>query len=207
MPLVLATNNAHKLSEFRLILPTHQILAPRDLGLALTGTETGATFFENAHQKAQELRRCLVQSGQAADHLVVIADDSGLCVDALSGEPGIFSARWGGIGLSDVQRNQILLQHLGASTDRSAHYVCCLVALAGQDRWWAMQETWHGQIAETLSAGQTGFGYDPLFFLPEHRCTVADLTETQKMQESHRARAAKQLARWLISPTFEGIEP
>ncbi len=130
--------------------------------------------------------------------LVVIADDSGLCVDALGGEPGVRSARYGsapdGPDLNDSDRNQLLLSALAHTNDRDAHYVCCMVAYLGPDRFYVVQETWQGRITTQPSTGKGGFGYDPIFLLPDLGTTVADISADEKHRRSHRGKAARKLA-------------
>ncbi|KGE72407.1 non-canonical purine NTP pyrophosphatase [Spirochaeta lutea] len=183
--------NDHKHGELQQILPGLAIGHPKALGMKEDQAfeETGTTFFQNALGKAKhlwELRESLGLPG-----VPILADDSGINVKALGGKPGIYSARFGGEeGVSsDTQRNHYLLSLLVGVQDRAAHYTCCMVLYQGEDRFLASQETWEGRIATELSAGTTGFGYDPLFYLPEQGCTVAEIPETLKARISHRAKA------------------
>ena len=204
MKIILATNNQHKRRELEAILETHEVTTPRDLGIDFDHEETGATFLANAMGKAVALFKVL-QKQQGASNLgvgqqaVVIADDSGLCVDALAGAPGIYSARYGSpdggkTELDAAARNLLLLESLAGSNPRTAHFVCSMVALWTLDRFSVAQEVWNGAITAEPSAAKGGFGYDPVFFIPELGCTAAELSETDKNQYSHRGRAARVLA-------------
>jgi XTP/dITP diphosphohydrolase len=194
--IVLASNNEHKFAEFSRLFPNVRILLPRDVGVAFQFQESGTTFFENARGKAFAL---LLQAGRP-----VIADDSGLCVRALRGEPGILSNRYGagpdGKNLETEKRNAYLLQRLAGETDRAAFFVCCLVFLSDENRFVVVQETVHGTIAEE-PRGKNGFGYDPLFLLPRADRTLAELPDEQKDAVSHRGRAARRLAACLSVDT------
>jgi len=185
-----ATTNAGKLREFHLPAKRfgHEILpAP---GHIPPCAETGRTFEENAVQKA-------LYYGARAPGLL-FADDSGLQVDALDGEPGILSARYAGDGAGDDANNRLLLEKLRGVPDRGARFVC---ALALVDRSKVLQ-TFHGavegEIADELR-GERGFGYDPLFFYPPLGCTFAEMPIQQKMEVSHRAKALAQMFQHLKS--------
>lgn len=193
MRLVLASNNDHKLRELRGILQGREILAPADLGLRFEHDETGSTFSENALGKAQTLWRQLQDKGEPAASCLVLADDSGLVVPALNGEPGLFSARYGhipgGRPLDDRDRYELLLSRMEGITERSAHFVCSVALVMGPDRFACFQETWEGHIATTAMSDGQGFGYDPIFWLPEYNCTAACLPAGEKNSISHRAQA------------------
>ena len=187
MEILLATGNAHKTEEFRRIFPGHVILMPQDVGLTFHYEETGQTFLENALGKARALYRVARRS--------VMADDSGLCVTALGGAPGIESARYGGkkgVNLEAADRNRYLLDRLGEATDRSAVFVCCLVLFLDETRFFVAQETMAGEIAAGPS-GVGGFGYDPLFVVASHGCTVAELPDPIKDRISHRGCAGARI--------------
>lgn len=188
MELLLATNNLHKKEELSSILSGHTLLLPRDLGLSFEHEETGSTFYENSLGKARTLFQAVRRP--------VIADDSGLCVSALGGKPGLYTARFGGEGLSAEERNRYLLDLLKESDDRRAYFVCCMVLFRGGDRISSVQEIMAGEIAREPSGGG-GFGYDPVFFLPEYGKTAAQLPEDEKNRISHRGRAAAGLGRLL----------
>ncbi len=191
--LVLASNNDHKHAEFRRLFPDARVLAPREIGISFDFEETGSTFFDNARGKALALFR---KAGRP-----VIADDSGLCVQALGGNPGIMSNRFGagpdGKPLETGKRNAYLLEKLAGKTERRAFFVCCLVLVLDEERFAAVQETVHGFITEE-PRGKNGFGYDPLFFLPEDGMTMAELPDARKDQVSHRGRAARRLGNCLL---------
>jgi XTP/dITP diphosphohydrolase len=186
--LLLASNNEHKHAEFCRLFPGARVLLPRDLGVPFDFEESAETFFDNARGKALALFR---KTGRP-----VIADDSGLCVLALGGLPGIRSNRYGagpdGVSLETGKRNAFLLERLTGVTDRSAFFVCCIVLVNDEERFVAAQETVHGVITEE-PRGRNGFGYDPLFLLPRLGRTLAELADTQKDQVSHRGRAARRL--------------
>ncbi|MGM0983187.1 MAG: RdgB/HAM1 family non-canonical purine NTP pyrophosphatase [Pseudomonadota bacterium] len=187
--LVLASGNIGKLREF------HQLLSPlgfdvrpqSDFGVADV-EETGLTFVENALLKAREASRL---SG-----LPALADDSGLEVDALNGAPGIYSARYAGEPKSDARNNARLLASLAEvpEASRRARYWCVLVLLRhAQDPVpLIVQSSWEGEILQS-PRGKGGFGYDPLFWLPEQQASAAELTADQKNRLSHRGRALQAL--------------
>ncbi len=192
MTIVLASQNSHKKIEIAQILKEHTILLPRDKGIDFEHEETGGTFLDNALAKAIHLN--------SITGTPVIADDSGLCVPALGGAPGVYSARYGALegvnNLTDADRNQLLLENMKGITDRRAFFVCSMVLLSDEDRFSVVQETVHGEI--TLSPqGQNGFGYDPLFFIPDMAKTAAQLTADEKNAISHRGKAVAAIARLL----------
>ena len=159
--------------------------------------ETGATFAENARLKAAALSK--------ATGIPALADDSGLCVDALNGEPGLHSARWAGEDATDADRNARLLARLDgvAAERRTAQYVC-VVSLAMPDGSSAEAEGACGGVILETPRGQGGFGYDPLFLLPEFGRTMAELTAAEKNRVSHRAKALEALERRIRA---EGSRP
>lgn len=197
--LVLASNNAKKLAELRALfgaLPL-ELVAQGSLGIA-EAEEPHGTFLENALAKARHAARA---AGGAA-----IADDSGLCVDALGGAPGVVSAHWAGLvpaqadreatrRVQDAANNALLLQRLQGVADRRARFVSVLVALRGPDDPEPLVAfgRWQGEILRERR-GEGGFGYDPLMFIPASGRTVAELGAEEKNRVSHRARAAAQMA-------------
>lgn len=192
--IMLASGNEHKRRELQGILGV-PIAIPKDRGIHFDPVEDGLSFLENALIKARALHEL---AGEP-----VIADDSGICVDALGGEPGIHSARYGyaeALATNDRERNALLLSRMAGMTDRRARFVCCMVLLVSPERFYVAQETFEGEIAEEESGGG-GFGYDPLLYLPERSCTVAELAEEEKNRLSHRAKAARVLAD-IIRSTF-----
>ena len=204
MTLILATNNEHKRRELGEILSDHELLLPTDLGLRFSYEETGTTFHENALGKAQALFDMVHDSvtGQPAQRGTgltgVIADDSGISVNALDGRPGIYSARYGspadGPDLEDAERNALLLKELEGSNDRRAHYTCCMALVLNRDRYFLCQETWNGEIAMQPSNGTHGFGYDPIVYVAEEGLTVAEISPERKNAISHRGKAARDIA-------------
>jgi XTP/dITP diphosphohydrolase len=192
MRILLATNNAHKAAEYAGILHAHEVLTLRDLGVEQDVDETGTTFVENAILKARSIH----EAAGAPDGLAVLADDSGICVHALDGRPGLYSARYGSpdggrTELPAAERNRKLLAELRGVTDRRAHFVCTIALIMPGDRQIIVQEAWHGLIADQPSAGEHGFGYDPIFYLPEQGCTASELDPSVKNAISHRGRAAR----------------
>lgn len=184
--LLVATYNQGKLAEFASllgVLPVH-IVGPNELGLYVAVEERGTTYAANARLKADAFLRV---SG-----LPSLGDDSGLEVDALNGEPGLHSARYAGSGASDQDRCRLLLKKLaGVPWDRRTARFRCALALATPD---APPRTVEG-VCEGFIAlepcGQGGFGYDPVFFLPDRQCTMAQLPPQVKNQVSHRASAVR----------------
>jgi XTP/dITP diphosphohydrolase len=193
--LLLASNNDHKHAEFVRLFPGVRIVRPREIGVDFDFIEDGPSFLANALGKARTL--------QGVTHRPVIGDDSGLCVAALGGEPGVRSSRYGWDGtrkLETPERNALLLSRLAGAADRRAFFVCCLVLAVDAERFIAVQETVHGEIA--LSArGASGFGYDPLFLLPDRGLTIAELPDVEKDLVSHRGRAARRLRAMLDGVT------
>jgi XTP/dITP diphosphohydrolase len=195
--IVVASNNRGKLLEFSELLGGLGItLVPQSaLGIGEV-EETGLTFVENALLKARH--------AAAASGLPALADDSGLCVDALGGAPGLYSARYSGPGAGDADNNRKLLAALAGvpAAERGAHYVCVLVLLRhpGDPDPVVADGRWHGMIAETPQ-GSGGFGYDPLFLPDTSGCTASELAAAEKSRLSHRATAlAALLARLPDTP-------
>lgn len=193
--LVVASNNAGKLREFAALLAPlgMELIAQSALGVA-EADEPHPTFVENALAKARHAAR--------VTGLPALADDSGICVDALGGEPGVHSARFAqrleGGDKSDVRNNGLLVERLAGEANRGAHYVCVLVFLRHADdpRPVIGEGTWHGEVIDT-PRGTGGFGYDPHFWLPALGCTVAELPAEHKNRVSHRALALADLRRKL----------
>ena len=193
MPLLVATNNPGKLKEFRALLDPLDLVGPADLALQLEVEETGGSFEANAALKARAFA--------AAAGLVALADDSGLEVDALGGAPGVHSARYGGAGLDDGERCRLLLEQLDqAGGRRRARFRCCLAAAAPDGRSCRAEGVCPGSIAPA-PAGTGGFGYDPIFFLPQYHKTMAEVPAALKNRISHRARALRAMAP-LLRRTF-----
>lgn len=187
--LVLGTHNPKKLAELeKLFMGTDvDIFSLKDFGDAIEVVEDGNTFKENAEKKAS----------QQAIHLGewVIGEDSGICVAALKGKPGIYSARFAGENASDEDNNRKLIAELSQAQNRNAHYVCH-IALSNPEGNIVLnvEETCHGQIGEE-ARGTAGFGYDPYFIVPEYDRTMAELGNDVKSVISHRAKAMRQFLR------------
>jgi XTP/dITP diphosphohydrolase len=186
--LVIASNNPGKLREFQFLLQPLgiEVLTQAQLDIA-EAEEPHVTFIENALAKARHVSRL---SG-----LPALADDSGICVAALGGAPGVFSARYAGDNpKSDQRNNEKLLQDMQGIADRRAHYYCVLVLLRHADDPQPIiaEGEWHGEIAHE-ERGEGGFGYDPLFWLPELGKMSAELEREQKHAISHRGKALRVL--------------
>ncbi len=191
--IVLASSNPGKVFEFAQILSTCQLeVVPQDQFQVPNVEETGLTFVENALLKARQAAKCT--------GLPAIADDSGIEVDALHGAPGIYSARFAGPKATDADNNALLLDRLKdvADSDRTARYHCVIVYLRHADDPMPLicHGSWEGQILQA-PRGQHGFGYDPLFYVPTHQCSSAELPPEVKNQLSHRAQALRALQRAL----------
>lgn len=213
MKIYLATGNMNKKREMAEILKGYEVVTPKDEGIEFDPEETGTTFYENSLIKAESLWNIV--------HCPVLADDSGICVDALGGIPGVWSSRYAGPefpkgapdGSKTPQENQnkFLVNQLndalktGISMEnqkglfpngpRSARYVCSMVLYLGPGRLYIAQDTMEGTIVENIedARGKGGFGYDPLFFLPNKGKTAAELTADEKNAISHRGKATRAL--------------
>ena len=216
MKIYLATGNKNKKREMSEILCEHTIVIPSDEGIDFDPLEDGKTFYENSMIKAKSLQEIV--------HCPVIADDSGICVDALGGAPGLFSSRYAGPSfmhgrpdgkkIPQDEQNRLLIDQLNDAIKngvvdcsafkngpRSAHYTCSMVLYLGGDRLFIVQETMEGAIVESRekASGTGGFGYDPIFFLPQYGKTAADLSSEEKNAISHRGKAGRIIARILKS--------
>ena len=185
--IVLASGNKKKLAEMQAILAPlgHTLVAQSELGVP-EAPEPHDTFLENALAKA---RNAALHTG-----LPAIADDSGLCVDALLGAPGVHSAYYGGAHKNDDDNNAKLLRTLAGVANRRAHYTAMIVTLRRADDPEPLiaHGQWHGEIVDA-PLGDGGFGYDPYFYLPEFKMTAAQMPAAQKNTISHRARALQKL--------------
>ena len=187
MKFVLATHNPGKLQEMGEILRDLgvEVVSPAALGIPVDVEETGTTFLENALLKAKAICR--------AANLPAIADDSGLCVDALNGAPGVYSARYGGEGLDDRGRCMLLLNSLRGATTRAAHFSCAVACAFPNGDTLTAEGRCDGSIAYA-PLGDGGFGYDPVFLLPGAGKTFGQLSQEEKSAVSHRGRALKDFA-------------
>ncbi len=188
MDILVASSNEHKLQELQGLLAPHHLHLPKEFGLSFDCDETGTTFLENAMQKAMALKKV---AGNI--DMCILADDSGLVVDALPGELGVHTARFGSkegepVLPADV-KNKLLLERLKGVKNRNARFICALVLLTDH-RIIKCEATAPGYIKTDISNGNGGFGYDPIFFNTEANCCFADMGE-QKNIFSHRAKAAK----------------
>ncbi len=185
--IVIASNNVGKLREFSALLAPLRlsVVAQSALGIG-EAEEPFDTFVENALAKA---RHAASVSG-----LPALADDSGICVPALGGAPGVHSARYAGEPRSDARNNAKLIAALQGQPDRRAFYYCALVLLMhpGDPHPLVVGAEWHGEIVD-MPAGDGGFGYDPYFFVPEFACTAAELPADTKNRVSHRGKAMQML--------------
>ncbi len=186
-PIVLASSNPGKIKEIQAILAAHTILLQSVFNVT-DAEETGSTFVENA----------IIKARNAALHckLPSIADDSGLVVDALNGAPGVISARYSGVGASDQDNVLKLLQELEGVPDeqRSARFICVMVFMEHAEDPFPViaQGVWEGRILNHAT-GANGFGYDPVFWVPEHNCASAELSAAIKNSVSHRGQALRSL--------------
>ena len=192
--LILATNNKNKLREIREMLEGSEIevISQGEAGIALDVEENGTTFAENAAIKAQAIRKIAEERGE---HCYVLADDSGLCVDALNGQPVVYSHRWAGENATDADRISKLLDEMKNVPDgqRGAHFACamCLITPDGQEQLFIGKVC--GEILRECR-GENGFGYDPVFGY-EGR-SFAEIPASEKNAVSHRYHALKQVAEW-----------
>ena len=185
--LVLASNSADKVREFQeLLAPFHfQVIPQGELGIP-SAEEPHHTFTENALAKARH--------ASAASGLPALADDSGICVHALEGAPGVHSARYAGLNADNAANNQKLIAALQGKSDRGAHYACALVMVnsANDPEPLIVQTRWYGQVVDQAQ-GAHGFGYDPHFLLAELGKTAAQLDPAEKNRISHRGQALREL--------------
>lgn len=184
--MIFATGNEGKMREVRMILGDlgAEILSLKEAGIQAEAEENGTTFEENAVIKAKEI---MEKTGA-----LVLADDSGLEVDALNGEPGIYSARYMGHETSYHIKNENLIERLEGKTgeERSARFVCAIAACFPDDRVLTTRGTMEGQIGYE-EKGENGFGYDPIFYLPEYQCYSGELPLEEKNKLSHRGKALR----------------
>ena len=187
MDILVATGNRNKIKELSQIMPEHRFLTPKALNIDYDYDETGTTYCENALGKALCLYKLVGKP--------VLAEDSGLSVPALNGDPGIYSARYGqreGLKLNDKEKNAYLLKNMKDITDRRAFFVCSMVLVMNEYRYFVVQETMDGEIAQE-PAGDNGFGYDPVLYIPATGKTVAQMDDTEKNALSHRGKAGRKM--------------
>ncbi len=198
MKIVFATGNKDKLREIREILGdiTDNIISMKEAGADIDIDENGTTFEENSKIKAVEVARYIKDKDpEYAADMIVMSDDSGLEVDALNKEPGIYSARYLGKDTSYTEKNNNIIQRLEGVPDdkRTARFVCAVSAALPNGEVLTVRGTMEGRIGYEI-AGENGFGYDPIFFLPELGKTSAEISEEEKNELSHRGKALRMMA-------------
>lgn len=196
---VAATGNRDKAKEIKEILQSLQadVVTMKEAGLFADAEENGKTFQENALIKAKAVAEKAAQSAEWQD-AIVLADDSGLVIDALNGEPGIYSARYLGYDTSYREKNRNLIERLNGVADekRSARFFCAVAAVCPDGKILFTDGTMEGRIGYE-ERGENGFGYDPIFCLPEFGCSAAELTSEQKNSISHRGKALRAMEKKL----------
>lgn len=197
--LIIASNNKGKIQEIKEILNKYKlnIMSQKEAGVEIEVDEDGSTFMENAYKKAHEIYKIKNDS-------IVIADDSGLMVDVLDGAPGIYSARFAGEHGNSEKNNEKLLEVLNSVPfeKRKAKFVCAIVLIIDYKTVIRAQGEVYGYITEE-ARGKDGFGYDPLFYVPEYNKTFAEITSDEKNTISHRARALKKLSEEISKLSWE----
>ena len=188
--IVLASNNKHKLKEFKEILKNYNVLSLNDIEFYNEIEENGTSFEENALIKAKTIHKFL--KGKDLEY-IVIADDSGLCVDSLNGEPGIYSARYAGEHGNDEDNRRKLLKELEGK-DRNAYFVCMIVVYYSNNKYKTFEGRTYGKIT-TEEIGKKDFGYDCIFYSDDLNKTFGEATEEEKNRVSHRGRAIEKMLR------------
>lgn len=187
--LIVASNNEHKIIEIKQILADFpfEVISLKEANIDVDVEEIGTTFEENAYIKANEIFKL-------TKDCLVLSDDSGLMVDALDGAPGVYSARFAGEHGNSKKNNEKLLSMLQGKSleERKARFVCALVLIIDKDKIISVRGEVEGRIAEAES-GKDGFGYDPLFYVPEQHMTFAEMSGELKNSMSHRGRALEKL--------------
>ena len=206
MRIVFATGNKDKMKEIRRILGDldAEILSMKEAGVFEDVVEDGTTFSENAAIKASAIYKLLEEKDpEAAKETVVLADDSGLEVDYLGGEPGIYSARYLGKDTPYTEKNRIIIERLkdAEGEERSARFVCAIAAALPGGKMLGTLGKMEGRIGYEI-AGENGFGYDPIFFLPEYGKTSAEISADEKNAISHRGKALREMEK-LLREAFE----
>lgn len=203
MRIVFATGNKDKMREIRGILGNLgiEILSMKEAGIEGDIEENGNTFSENSMIKAESVAKMLKeQNPDAAKESIILADDSGLEVDYLGGEPGIYSARYMGRDTSYTEKNNAIIAKLDGVPDekRTARFVCSISAVLPNGKKLGTLGTMEGRIGYEI-AGQNGFGYDPIFYLPEYGKTSAEISEQEKNAISHRGKALREMEKVLAA--------
>lgn len=197
--IIFATGNAGKMREIREIMADMpvEVVSMKEAGILADIEENGTTFVENAKIKATEIAK------QTKD--IVLADDSGLEVDYLNKEPGVYSARYLGEDTPYEVKNQAILDRLSGvpKEKRTTRFVCAIAAALPDGKVLTTQATIEGYIGEK-PAGENGFGYDPIFMVEEYQCSTAELSEEQKNEISHRGKALRKM-KALLADTYEDL--
>ena len=197
--IIFATGNENKMKEIRMILSDlgMPILSMKEAGIDVDVVEDGTTCEENALIKATEIAK-------EVENCIVLADDSGLEIDYLNGEPGIYSARYAGENTSYDVKNNLLLERLAGVPDeeRTARFVCAIAAAFPDGTTEVVRGTIEGQIGYEI-VGENGFGYDPIFYVPEYKCTTAEMDPETKNLLSHRGNALRAM-RKIMEKKYEG---
>ena len=196
--IIFATGNENKMKEIRMILADlgMPILSMKEAGISVDVVEDGTTFEENALIKATEIAK-------EVENCIVLADDSGLEIDYLNKEPGIYSARYAGENTSYDIKNNLLLERLAGVPDekRTARFVCAVAAAFPDGSTEVVRGTIEGRIGYEI-AGENGFGYDPIFYVPEYGCTTAEMDPETKNELSHRGNALRAM-RLIMEKKYE----
>lgn len=187
--IILASNNAHKIEEIKDIFSEYEILSLKDIGFFEDIEENGKTFLDNAFIKAKTVHDYLKTKNIEA---IVLADDSGLCVDALNGEPGVFSARYASNHGDSVDNRKKLLHNLKNIKERTAHFVCILVKMYPNGEWVSAEGKTFGEITKE-ELGDKSFGYDCIFYSYDLNKTFGQATKDEKNSISHRSRALSKI--------------
>ena len=184
MKIIVATKNKGKIREIKAILPEYDILSMEDIGIDIDIDEDSDTFEGNAIKKAVEIMKVCGE--------VTIADDSGLVVEALNGEPGVYSARYSGEHGNDIENNLLVLKKMEGVVNRKAKFVCAMAAAFPNGDTVCVNGEFFGEIGFEMK-GEGGFGYDSIFYLPEYNQTSAEISAEDKNKISHRATALHKL--------------
>lgn len=199
--IIFATGNENKMKEIRMILSDlgMPILSMKEAGISVDVVEDGTTFEENALIKATQIAK-------EVENSIVLADDSGLEIDYLNKEPGIYSARYAGENTSYDIKNNLLLERLAGVPDekRTARFVCAIAAAFPDGTTEVVRGTIEGRIGYEI-AGDNGFGYDPIFYVPEYGCTTAEMNPETKNKLSHRGNALRTM-RLIMEKKYEGAD-
>ena len=190
--LIFATKNKNKLKEIKEILKGFNVLSMEDVGVNIDVLEDGETFYDNAYKKAYEIMKIT--------NTLTLSDDSGLEIDYLGKEPGVYSSRYLGVDTDYIEKNRIILEKMKdvPEEERTARFVCVICAVFPDGLVLSAKGVIEGVIAYEQK-GENGFGYDPIFFVKEHNMTTAEMPKELKNKISHRALAIKEIKKILFS--------